>query len=258
VDLEDRAANRAARQREREAADLLKDARTLQDCLAAMSTYRSGPQRDMPAGCLSDIDQMSVYRSSARSPAPQPSGFDVDTIIDGSNIPSVITFPNAPTAAIDRVFVGPPPAPQPTQNGVSDLDRAPDSPSMNLLPYDSSMPPLPPPGTRPWNGGPVSPAASDDDGPMATLEIVPTHPREPNLFDKFFDFLDRNELGPARPGPMRQPGAPDDTLANHQEDMDRSTSFWKFFNPLKYPLRVQRTVNDKMDRVQEFQPPEDK
>lgn len=268
VDVDDLAVQRAAReqeraerQREREAADLLKDARSLQDCLAAMSTYRSGPQRDMPAGCLSDIDQMSVYRSSARSPAPQPSTFNVDTIIDGSNIPASIDYSNSPTAAIDRVFTGPPvppPVQQPNPSGPSDVDRGPDSPSMKLLPYDSSMPPLPPPGTRPWNGGPISPAASEDDGPMAKLEILPTHPREPNWFDNFMDFLDRHELAPARPGPMRQLGAPDDSLSNHQADMDNATSIWKFLNPLKYPLRIQRTVNDKMDRVQEFQPPEDK
>ena len=160
VDLEDRAAERAARQRQREAADLLKDASKLQDCLAAMSTYNSGRQRELPAGCLSDIEQMSVYRSGAPSPAPQRGGFDVDTIIDGSDIPSVIAFPNAATAATERVFGDPPaqPAsPQPTPSGSSDLDRAPDTPSTTLTPtYDSTMPPLPPPGTRPWNGGPVT------------------------------------------------------------------------------------------------------
>ena len=63
---------------------------------------------------------------------------------------------------------------------------------------------------------------------------------------------------PAIPGPMCHSGAPDDTLKNHQADLDRAKSFWMLLNPLKCPREVKWIVSDKMDRVQVFQPPKNK
>jgi hypothetical protein len=201
---------------------------------------------------------MSVYRSSPSSGgAPQPAGSDTDTIIDGSNVPSQIDFSRS---APDRVFVGPPapePSSQPTPGKSSDLDSAPNTPSTVPPPtYDATTPPLPPPGTAPWNGGRASTPAPDSDDPTARLDVLPTHPPEPSWLD---ELLDKTGLAPAKPGPIRQPGAPDDTLPNHQADMDKATNGWNYVkNLLKYPLEILRVVNDKIDRILEFQPPEDK
>ena len=62
--------------------------------------------------------------------------------------------------------------------------------------------------------------------------------------------MDKLGIGAPKPGPMHQAGAPDDTLENHQADMDKATNGWNYiFNPLKYPLEIQRVVTDKINRI---------
>ena len=92
AELEAIAAERAARQRESEAADLLKEARELSqpDCAGLMSTYYTGRAPALPAECMSEAEGMSVYTPGSR-PRPQLP-VSSEPVIDGSNIPSVIDF----------------------------------------------------------------------------------------------------------------------------------------------------------------------
>jgi hypothetical protein len=92
AELEAIAAERAARQRESEAADLLKEARELSqpDCAGLMSTYYTGRAPALPAECMSEAERMSVYTPGAW-PRPQLP-VSSEPVIDGSNIPSVIDF----------------------------------------------------------------------------------------------------------------------------------------------------------------------
>jgi hypothetical protein len=240
---------------QKQAAALLEESKRLfkeqQDCLAAMTTYRPRPLADLPPGCLSDIDRQSVSRDlyPYRTIAP-PSGSNPETVIDGSRIPSQIDFPGR---AIDRVFVGPllPPArgPQPSSRASSDLDSAQNTPSTIPQPaYDSILPPLRSNGAAP---SPTSSVGGDGTGP--SLSMVRDEPEKP----EFAKLIDRVLGGPPSPGPMRQVGAADDTLADHQADLDNATKGSNYVkNFLKYPLEDLRVVKDKMDRVLEFQPPD--
>src|SRR5262249_37158458 len=82
---------------------------------------------------------------------------------------------------------------------------------------------------------------------------------EPTQLEIVFDRLTALVVGTRPPrGPLHQAGAPDDTLENHQADMDKATDGWNYVrNPLKYPLEIQRVVNDKIDRILEYRPPEE-
>jgi hypothetical protein len=96
---EARAAAHAAQQleqeRNREAADLIRDANNLMnvgdvDCAALMSTYYSGRAPSLPLECMTDTDRMSVYAPG--TPQPLTGVAPDDPAIDGSNIPSGIDF----------------------------------------------------------------------------------------------------------------------------------------------------------------------
>lgn len=235
-----------------QARDLLDRSKKLQQCIAAMSTYSAGSPAELPPGCLSPTEQLSVYRTMPRPSAPASANPEV--VIDGSNIPSQINFP---AGSIDRVFVGPPapkPSDQPIPRTPTDPNASPNTPSTTLSPeYRSTPSPLPPPGTSPSNGRSASASTSDSQGPMTKLEVAPSHPTEPSWLSRVFDRLG---IGAPPPGPMHQPGAPDDTLQNHQADMDKATNGWNLINFLKYPLEIQRVVTDKIERILIPAPPE--
>jgi hypothetical protein len=91
------AARRLEEQRNRDAANLLSDANSLLqstdpsvDCAALMSTYYSGKAPALPSQCMSDVERMSVY--SPGSPRRIAAIVSSEPVIDGSNIPSSISF----------------------------------------------------------------------------------------------------------------------------------------------------------------------
>jgi hypothetical protein len=91
------AARRLEEQRNRDAANLLSDANNLLqstdpgvDCAALMSTYYSGKAPALPSQCMSDVERMSVYAPG--SPQQIAAIVSPEPIIDGSKIPSVISF----------------------------------------------------------------------------------------------------------------------------------------------------------------------
>jgi hypothetical protein len=94
------AARRLEEQRNRDAANLLSDANNLLqstdpsvpsvDCPALMSTYYSGKTPALPSQCMSDVERMAVYAPG--SPRQIAAIVSSEPVIDGSNIPSSISF----------------------------------------------------------------------------------------------------------------------------------------------------------------------
>ncbi len=232
-----------------EQARLLNGAKlTSADCIALMSTYYSGTPPPVPAACQTELGRLSTYEQG-RGPVSRPVVINLETIIDGSNIPSRIDFPAAPPSAIDRVVIGVTPSPSPAIPAAAlDLDSAPKTPStvpqatVTPVPIGSGFaPPSVPQTTSAADGG---------------SNAMPSSAPEPSLFDRILDQF--GALAPAPQSPMRTVGSPDDTVSGHVSDLDSATNGWNLANPLKYPLEILRVVNDKIERILDFRPLEEK
>lgn len=141
-------------QREREAADLLRESR----CVVLMSTYRPGQAQPLPSECMSETEIMSVYMPVGRSRPQLPSS--PEPVIDGSNIPSIIDF-----------TLGPSPFSQPSQSISPSLQQLANQIQIDDLPSEPIAGPSP--SVSRSNGGSQFSEAQEDSGTGAS-ESSPT------------------------------------------------------------------------------------